>query len=506
VVKCGVEASCTHGVCVTGATNQELDSLRSIAFDATEPRAGGKSKTMGFALTGGCDFDPIHRCAGPWQRMTLKRLDWEMEGLGCWTTPADHEYCPLQYAPWTTRTRKLVAQSVERWQSSKVLEQAGLPQGVLPLRQLRRWTSVGKGSAADAKRWPPLTDEEKGYVRSVLVDGQWLNERRHAARPCLARSPLCSRCGAAPGTPRHQHVECSDGWGGLDLPAAMAGLKAHGDSDAVRALAGRLLLAEPRHHWAPSCGDVLCDVRWLVGGGDPFLGGEVFVDGSAFDAEAADLAAAGCAVIALALPPGPEWAGLQGLIQDVDGGKLLSCWRCGARCRYWRSTGDSANVVKGLYERGPARVAELRAPPALRARWGRHRLALDGVVFWVAGAGCAAARSRRDVQEGVRLEVPPRVILTVTQHDVAQRAGQVSYLRCCRSSSLDSAAAFWSSHCNARPGASVRGGAAPPEGRASSAAAALALAAAAAAAGGDLELFDVFGVGEAAVDDRGRAI
>ena len=52
----------------------------------------------------------------------------------------------------------------------------------------------------------------------------------------------------------------------------------------------------------------------------------------------------------------------------------------------------------------------------------------------------------------------------------------------------------------------MRGSAAPPEGRASSAAAALALAAAAAAAGDDLELFDVLGVGEAAIDDRGHAI
>ncbi|CAK0837889.1 unnamed protein product, partial [Prorocentrum cordatum] len=242
VVKRSLEASCTHDMCVTGATDQELDSLRSSAFNATEPRVGGMSKTMSPALMGGRDFDPIHRCSRDLV-VALHRALWE-------------GWLPEQVLQAGFAAELARAQSAERWQSSKALERAGLPQGALPFRQLRRWTSVGKGSAADAMRWPPLADKEKGYAR----------------------------CGAAPGTLRHRHVERSDGWEGLDLPAAMAGLKARGDSDAARALAGTLPLAEPQHRWAPSCG--------------------ALVDGSAFDAEAADLTAAGCAVIAL--PPGPE--------------------------------------------------------------------------------------------------------------------------------------------------------------------------------------------------------
>ncbi|CAK0862234.1 unnamed protein product [Prorocentrum cordatum] len=545
---------------------------------------------MALMLTGGSDFDPMFRCSSEvvftlhracwegwlpmhvlqdcfaaeaervrtWSQargplgaaiLALRRLGWSVDSLGQWATPDGLRYAPLDYDPRTTK--RVVCESVARWQSSHVLEGQGLDPGVLPIRQLRRWTEHGRGSAAEARKWPPLTREGRGYVRSVPVDGQRPQERRRDAG--LADHPFCARCSRPD----------------------------------ICALVSRLLMAMPQGTWRPSCGDVLHNVRCVIGDGSFFDSGEVFTDGSAFDAKSHGTAVAGGAVVELS--PGAPWAadgprsarraiaaGLQGPVQGIDGGELLAILLAVLRAVpplvIWT---DSSFVAKGLYERGeaatraaasawahlwrrvwiavhdfgglgplgatvrklpahaPARaveggklswrcrrgnwevdrvakafVAELRAPQEELERWARHRQLLDGAIFWVAGAGGAAARSRLDIEPGgKRAAIPRNTALAITKHHAAQLAdGAFFCLRCCRSCSAEQVGGFWRPPCTARPGERARAQLEAFSGRASSGAAEWALGVVAAVDESD-PAFLAISAGEVATEDElGHAI
>ena len=180
------------GVNVVGMNAQELNSARSIAFKAIEPRPAAKSRTMALALMGD-KFDPMHKasaapigmlhralwegwlprrvlsfafeqaqqratswlaCRGPIGAavLSLRRLGWQCEGLFKWTSPSGDVHDIGSSSPWVTN--KLVKRSVELWQTQAIMDETQVSctkHDVLPFKQLRRWTQKGLGCSQASK-------------------------------------------------------------------------------------------------------------------------------------------------------------------------------------------------------------------------------------------------------------------------------------------------------------------------------------------------------------------
>eukprot|EP00959_Pyramimonas_sp_CCMP1952_P198480 4151565-Pyramimonas_sp.AAC.1 len=75
-------------------------------------------------------------------------------------------------------------------------------------------------------------------------------------------------------------------------------------------------------------------------------------------------------------------------------------------------------------------AAAVRAPLELREAWQRRSLTLDGVVHWVARAGCEAADLKLDIDPNCKPihKGPP---LSVTKHNVVKVARGGVHCRAC---------------------------------------------------------------------------
>ena len=53
-----------------------------------------------------------------------------------------------------------------------------------------------------------LSTHEQAYLRSVVVDGQWTQQRKY--RVAKTPSPLCALCGSEEGSRIHRHLRSSE--------------------------------------------------------------------------------------------------------------------------------------------------------------------------------------------------------------------------------------------------------------------------------------------------------
>ncbi|CAK0824769.1 unnamed protein product [Prorocentrum cordatum] len=376
----GLEASYARGVCCTGLSDVELQQARTMAVKAIELRPAGKSATAVLALIGAdCDpivkatLDPIstlHRAV--WEQwlpkkaldtafaaavrhvglrsqargpisaavLSLRRVGWQCEQLDKWTSDAGDVHCIGDTSPWLTK--KLLRRSCEDWQARQLSEHDApwLAVGV-NFGQLRKWVDRGRPSSTVGRSWPTATNEERGYLRSCIVNGQWTNVRKFGNNPRYASSDFCEPCPGQRGDIWHRHLECQaltrlpDGG---DLPREMALLLAQRDNQVIRMLVERLLFPIPWLQWRPPAGGFLDHLRWCCGEpGEPFCGQSLYCDGALHGAALAGGRGAQGAAAVVELPPvsdstdpGPGsrtkalGSPLVGPWQSIEGSELLS--------------------------------------------------------------------------------------------------------------------------------------------------------------------------------------
>ena len=423
----GLMPSIMYGVNCTGMTDSELKHTRALVVKAIEPRPQGKSTTGCLMFGGPREIDPMFGatlapvCAlaralwegwlpsavlrntfdgfakhvrswrdvrGPISAaaLSLRRVGYDVRGFDQWIRRGTSEIINItDSSPWYVK--QVLRKDVQAWQLRQLANDTheGITHGAF-LPQVRRWLNVGKASTFECRKWTPLDDKQRGYVRSLLVHGQWLNQRRYEAAPRLAPAPCCELHPSSLGTLWHRHLECSDSWPSYELPEELVKFKQFESSVTIRTLFERLLVPEPSHDWRPPQDDLLQGLRWLKGDSDPFINTELFADGCCYEA-GTSLAMAGSGVIEL--PPGPEGADpgkgscvkalgapVPGPIQSIDGAELLSLY---AILRHSlppiTAHFDADYVVKGLLERGRAETTSYKS--AWGEVWRRIWHALD---------------------------------------------------------------------------------------------------------------------------------
>ncbi|CAK0870009.1 unnamed protein product, partial [Prorocentrum cordatum] len=290
------------------------------------------------------------------------------------------------------------------------------------------------------KSWPAATNEERGYLRSCIVNGQWTNVRKFGNNPRYASSDFCELCPGQRGDLWHRHLECQ----------ALARLPDGGDLPREMAL----LLAQRDNQRS----------------GEPFCGQPLYCDGALHGAALAGGRGAQGAAAVVELPPvsdstdpGPGsrtkalGSPLVGPWQSIDGSELLSVLivlrhsipPIVLHC-------DASYVVDGVNLRGAERTtlassawgapvgaitrkqrrsnleadhvaggiaAALGPPSATRLKCKQAAVMADGVARWLAKAGAPAGAARDDSANGfVQRDLGNRIGLSLTSHVFATQA------------------------------------------------------------------------------------
>ena len=318
--------------------------------------------------------------------MSLRRVGYDPRALDQIIGPNGDILNLLDISPWAFK--QCITLDVKAWQLQQLAEgsHADVSQGVF-ITHLRRCFANGKGGINLARRWEPLSSDQKGYARSVFVNGQWPNDRRYADAPRISRTPCCQLHPGVPGTLWHRHTGCQESWPSFTLPAEIAKLVPFDNSITITTLVERLILPEPLHMWRPPGDDLLAHVQWIKGGdGFPFMNTTLYSDGAVYEA-GLSLAASACGIAEL--PEGGEdWdpghkstvkalgAPLPGPLQSIDGAELLGLLVILKHSLPPITAAfDASYVTKGLIERGRAGTA--KATSAWGCVWRRVWQALD---------------------------------------------------------------------------------------------------------------------------------
>ncbi|CAK0812915.1 unnamed protein product, partial [Prorocentrum cordatum] len=483
--KQGVEVSFACGVCCAGLSDADLDAARATAFRSVEIRPSGKSRTAVLATIGG-DRDPVfkaacdsaralHRavweqwlprqaldkafaaalaapgswadCRGPVEAalFPMRRAGWGAASLDARATH-DGIHCGVSdFSPWSTK--RLLGRSCDRWQAAQLSKHdaSWLDVGI-NFGQPRRWTASGRG-AQEARRWPSLSSEQRGYLRSCIVDGQWTHARKYGNNP--------------------RHLCCSAIQDrGLCLPLEIAQLLPQEDIAVAKCPVEGVLFPAQQFQWRPPSGGFLDRLRWCCGEpGEPFVGQPLRCDGPLCDAQLAEGRGAQAAAAVVELPRGPEevdpgvgshtkalGAPLVGPWQSIEGAEPLAVLialhpaappielHCdagfvvdginlrgearqalhdfggvgpaGLTIAKIKGRAAAAHVARGIIARKQRRgnyaadhvaggIAHLlRAPAAERQRQLRAQLFVDGAAHWAATAGAPAAAESLDSTRG----------------------------------------------------------------------------------------------------------
>ncbi|CAK0905160.1 unnamed protein product, partial [Prorocentrum cordatum] len=208
--KQGVEASFSYGVCCAGLSDTDLDAARD-GVQISRDQALDKAFAAALAASGSWAD-----CRGPVEAalLSMRRMGWE----------------------------ELLGRSCEHWQAEQLSKRgvSWLDVGI-DFGQLRRWAASGRGTSREARSWPSLSSEQRGYLRSCIVDGQWTNARKYGNNPRCAPSDTCELCPNHVGDLWHRHLCCSAiQHHGLSLPSEVALLLPQEDNAAVKCLAERV--------------------------------------------------------------------------------------------------------------------------------------------------------------------------------------------------------------------------------------------------------------------------
>ncbi|CAK0830954.1 unnamed protein product [Prorocentrum cordatum] len=396
--------------------------------------------------------------------LSLRRVGWQCDQLGKWTSDAGDVHCIGDTSPWLTK--KLLRRSCEDWQARQLSEHDApwLAVGI-NFGQLRKWVDRGRPSSKVGRSWPTATNEERGYLRSRIVNGQWTNVRKFGNNP--------------------RHLECQALTRlpyGVALPREMAILLAQRDNQVIRMLVERLLFPSPCLQWRPPAGGLLDHLRRCCGEpGEPFCGQPLYCDGALHGAALAGGRGAQGAAAVVELPPvsdstdpGPGsrtkalGSPLVGPWQSIEGAELLSVLivlrhsippiilHCdasfvvdglnlrgaeratlasSARGHMWRLARAALDDFGGLSDRGLTVVkvpghaslrqvregaialkqrrgnfeadlvaggiaAALGPPPEASLRCKQAAVMVDGVARWLAKAGTPAGAARDDSAQG----------------------------------------------------------------------------------------------------------
>ena len=158
--------------------------------------------------------------------------------------------------------------------------------------QCQPWS--GRNAPVRRAEQLPLSTHEQGYLRSVVVGGQWTQQRKHRAAKTL--SSLCALCGSEEGSLIHRHFRCSTVQYGE--PSNMLGpFHAAAESGALwthESFAARALL--PALRGRPPGYTVPYETRWT--GDRSLFTGVIYGDGSAYEGHDADVCVAGWGLVA----------------------------------------------------------------------------------------------------------------------------------------------------------------------------------------------------------------
>ncbi|CAK0853858.1 unnamed protein product, partial [Prorocentrum cordatum] len=434
------------------------------------------------------------------------------EQLDKWTSDAGDVHCIGGTSPWLTKM--LLRRSCEDWQARQLSEHDApwLAVGI-NFGQLRKWVDRGRPSSKVGRSWPTATNEERGYLRSCIVNGQWANVRKFGNNPRYASSEFCELCPGQRGDLWHRHLECQvltrlpDGG---DLPREMA-----------------LLLAQRDNQ-----GGFLGHLRWCCGEpGEPFLrpapvlpapcaAPHLLAGGAPKSIEGSELLSV-LIVLRRSIPPialrcdasfvvggvnlrraeraalassawGHLWRLVWAALDDFGGlsdrGLTVVKMPGHATLRQVREGADALKQRRGNFEAGHVAggiAAALGPPSAASLRRKQAAVMVDGVARWLAKAGTPAGAARGDGAQGyVQRDFGNRIGLCLTSHVfVTQADGSWRCQACFKTARTErSKQALFRAPCE--PKAAASGARRAP---ASSAAAGAALAAAAvtaAAAGG----------------------
>ena len=178
-----------------------------------------------------------------------------------------------------------------------------------------------QGDGSTDKFFSNTHEGYEGAQRSVVVDGQWTQQRKHRVAKML--SPLCALCGSEGGSLIHTHFRCSEvqyvGPGemlGLFHEAAEPGALWRHESRAAQALLPALRGRPPGY-------TVPYETRWT--GDRSLFNGIIYGDCSAYEGHDTDLCGAGWGLVANTSAGQPVTVSgtLPFLIQDVDGAELF---------------------------------------------------------------------------------------------------------------------------------------------------------------------------------------
>ena len=167
-----------------------------------------------------------------------------------------------------------------------------------------------------------LTASEKGYLTSLITNGQWPQARK--ADTGMVASDDCLLCGAR-GTLLHRHCDC-DAWQEvLTAPRAVAALRARADLQEVTMLLERCLWPAQVGLGRPTPSSHICWRGQHEGFVPP---GEAYLDGSAFEVQYDGYAAVGWSLVVLR-PDGDEYLmSVSGQLcepyVDINGGELMA--------------------------------------------------------------------------------------------------------------------------------------------------------------------------------------
>ena len=200
---------------------------------------------------------------------------------------------------------------------------------------------------------PTLSMHEKAYLRSVVVDGQWTQQRKFRAARAL--SPLCALCGNEEGSLAHRHFRCAGAPGdeASSIPSPFRSAAESGKLWEHESFASRGLL--PVLRGRPPGYTVPYEARWQ-GDRNTFTGVKNG-DGSAYEGQDAEICVAGWMLVANAGTANPTTVSgtLPYLIQDVDGAELFGFFMF---LRFARAPAqyvtDSSFVEDGVNKRGRA--------------------------------------------------------------------------------------------------------------------------------------------------------
>ena len=216
---------------------------------------------------------------------TLKRLQWVIleHDPFLWCMQDGRVVDPRRVCPHSMLI--LLRRAAKAWQWRRVALHEGY-------KALDRGAVFGPLYAA--LHSPKLNMPEKACLRSVVVDGQWTQQRKF--RAARAMSPLCALCGNEEGSLAHRHFRCPGAPD--DEPCSIPGpFRSAAESGRLwehESFASRGLL--PALPGRPAGYTVPYETRWQGDRGT--ITGTVYGDGSAHEGQDVELCIAGWGLVA----------------------------------------------------------------------------------------------------------------------------------------------------------------------------------------------------------------